>query len=83
MNLNKRDFEVLHMESAQLSSRDLESQHFSMKKTRFSWFSNKQKTDTFRNFGRNWVFCFINSEPLISIGPHCNFLSEKTQFIVK
>ena len=69
----KRDFEVLKMESPRLNPVDIESQKIiSKKKSRFSFFYDKQKTDDFRNFGRNYVFCFYNSEPLITIGPHCN-----------
>lgn len=71
MNLNKRDFEVLRLEPSIFSMKDLESQQFILTKNRFTWFYDKQKTDNIRNFGRNWVFCFYNSEPLISIGPHC------------
>ena len=80
MNLKQRDFEVLQMESPNLPTKDLESQHLIANKSRFTWFYDKQKTDNLRNFGRTWAFCFYNSEPLITIGPHCKFLLFLTLF---
>lgn len=75
MSLNKRDFEVFQMIPSS-DFPDLESNGLitSTAKPKFTWFIDKKKSDDkYRNFGRSWVFCFYNSEPLISIGPHCKY----------
>lgn len=36
--------------------------------------SGKVPDNTYRNFGKNWVFFIKGNEPFITIGPHCKDL---------
>lgn len=72
LDLNKRDFEVINIEKKEAFNFNPPNQRL-FKRSRFSWGYEKHKLGYYRNFGRIWAFCFWDSEPIITIGPHCNF----------